>query len=365
MKKILFFIPTLLGGGAEKVLVNMVNSIDKSKFDVTVMTLCNVGINIQYLDDDVKYKYVFKRNIKGIRHLLKLIKPKKLFKKYITDKYDTIVSYLEGPTTRIVSGCTNNTKLIAWIHTENTKSFDIAFRNKIEMINSYHAYDKIICVSNDVLKSFNNYTDCQFEKKLLVIKNISNPFEIIKLSKEKVNFKFLNKIFKIIIVGRLDKNKAQARMVNIIKRLNEEGFSIELNILGDGVEKENIINLINKNNISNIKLLGYQSNPYPFIANSDLFICCSHKEGFSTTTIEALTLNVPILTTDCSGMREILGNNEYGLIVPDNDDEIYKGIKKYIQDKAFFKKIEKNQSKRIVKMKDEFKQNVCSIQNIL
>lgn len=61
MKKILFFIPNLMHGGAEKVLVNLANNLDKSKYNITLQTIFDVGVNKQYLNKDINYKYVFKK----------------------------------------------------------------------------------------------------------------------------------------------------------------------------------------------------------------------------------------------------------------------------------------------------------------
>ena len=113
MKKILFIIPTLGQGGAEKVLVNLVNNMDRSKFDITVQVLFKGGVNEQFLKSDIKFKYYYKKQFRGNSKYLCLFSPEKLYKKFIKEKYDIIVSYLEGPTARIVSGCTNpNTKLV-------------------------------------------------------------------------------------------------------------------------------------------------------------------------------------------------------------------------------------------------------------
>ena len=68
MKKILFFIPTLSGGGAEKVLVNLVNNMDKNKFSITVMTLFNVGVNIESLKEAIEYKYIFNKMFRGNKY---------------------------------------------------------------------------------------------------------------------------------------------------------------------------------------------------------------------------------------------------------------------------------------------------------
>ena len=83
MKKVLFFIPTLAQGGAEKVLVNLVNNMDKSKFDITVQTLFAGGVNEQFLNKDINYKCCFKKEFKGNSQILNLFSPKSVYKKFI------------------------------------------------------------------------------------------------------------------------------------------------------------------------------------------------------------------------------------------------------------------------------------------
>ena len=150
MTKVLFLIPNLAHGGAEKVLVNLANNMDKTKFDVTVQTLFDVGVNRQYLNSDVKYIGGFKRMPRGNTYVMKLFSPEKLYKHFIRDNYDIIVSYLEGPTARIVSGCTNpNTKLVSWIHSkmDNPAIGAVGFRNFEEAKKCYKKFDNTVCVS--------------------------------------------------------------------------------------------------------------------------------------------------------------------------------------------------------------------------
>lgn len=136
-------------------------------------------------------------------------------------------------------------------------------------------------------------------------------------------------------------------------------------ILGTGVEENNIKNRIEELGLKNVKLLGYQENPYKYLANSNLYICCSHYEGYSTTTNEALYLNVPIITTNCSGMKDILENGKYGLIVNDDDDELYAGIYKMIIDDSLRDKIKKEQLLKICKMKKDNINNVKIVENLI
>lgn len=155
--KVLFFIPTLAHGGAERVLVNLANKLDKEKYDVTVQTLFDVGVNKQLLSDNVNYQYCFKRVIPANTYLFSLFSPNQLYKYLVKGHYDIIVSYLEGLTARIISGCPDDcTKKVCWIHIElnNDKLYARAFRNKKEAIRCYRAFDKIICVSKTVKEIF-------------------------------------------------------------------------------------------------------------------------------------------------------------------------------------------------------------------
>ena len=94
--KILFLIHDLMHGGAEKVLLNLVNNMDHEKFDITVQTLFDVGVNKQFLSDKVHYKTCYKKMFRGNTKYFKLFSPEKLYRKYIKDDYDILVAYLEG-----------------------------------------------------------------------------------------------------------------------------------------------------------------------------------------------------------------------------------------------------------------------------
>ena len=85
MTKILFFIHDLKHGGAEKVLVNLVNNMDYEKFDITVMTLFNEGVHIKNLNKNIKYKYCFSKTFKANSKVLSMIPAKWLYKKFIKD----------------------------------------------------------------------------------------------------------------------------------------------------------------------------------------------------------------------------------------------------------------------------------------
>lgn len=338
MKKVLFFIHDLKSGGAEKVLVNLVNHMDRSRFDITVMTLFDTGVNKQFLNRAIKYKSVFKREFRGNRILLQLFKPEFLFRTMVKDRYDILISYLEGSSTRIIGGCTDNSvRKIAWRHiSETEKEFIQCYRSLKEAKQIYSRYDLVACVSEAVKNNFM----ARIGEFILPVKVLYNTVEtevITRKALEKVdNPAFEYNGLKLIGVGKVRPRKGFMRLAEVHKQLQSEGYRYKLFVLGEGEEQSKIEKYLQENNLQDtFCFLGYDTNPYKYVAKSDLFICSSYEEGFSTAATEALIVGTPVFTTDCSGMREMLGyNNEFGMVVENSEDGIYKGLKKILDDPA-------------------------------
>ena len=333
MKKILFFIPSLGNGGAEKVLVNLANNLDKSKFDVTVQVLFDGGVNTQFLNSDVKYKYVFKRIIRGNVKLLKLFSPERLYKWFVKEKYDIAVAYLEGVASRIISGCNDkNTKTVSWIHIEQhtMENLATAFRNASEAEKCYNSFDNVICVSEYVQKDFTDILN--FKKHTEVLYNTNETDQIVEKSKEKAPIKTDDDYINICGIGTLCPRKGFHKLARIHKKLLDEGIKQRVYILGQGNYKSQLEAIIKENNIEDtFILLGYDTNPYKYLNACDLFVCSSEAEGFSTVVTESLIVGTPVVTTRCSGMEEQLGyNNEYGIVTDNNEQALYEGIKEML-----------------------------------
>lgn len=347
MIKILFLIHDLSHGGAEKVLVNLVNNMDRSQFDITVMTLFDVGTNRQFLKPYITYKYCFKNLFPANSQIMKLINPKILHNIFIKEKYDIEIAYLEGPCSRIISGNRDlSTKLISWIHIEQHTKKKVArsFRSYFEARECYNRFDKVICVSNGVKEDFSNLMNLNVSMEVLY--NTNETEQISSMAEEPIaEPRVQESSLKIIGVGKLLKNKGFDRLARVVKRLIDERYDIQLFILGIGPLRQDLDEYIRRNHLEkNIILLGYDTNPYKYVSKMDLFVCSSYAEGFSTAATEALIVGIPVLTTAVSGMKEMLGeNNEYGIIVENSEEGLYQGIKalldnpeqlQYYRDKA-------------------------------
>ena len=334
--KIAFLIPNLAHGGAEKVLVNLVNHMNREKFDVTVITLFDEGVNRQFLEKHVHYKYCFRRAVRGNSHIMKLFSPKMLFRRAVKEKYDVIVSYLEGPTARVVSGCPEDgTKLVCWIHTSQQSKANGAksFRSYREALHSYERFDKIICVSQSVKEDFQNLFPVSAPVEVLY--NTIEDEKIRRLAAEPIaNSPFREGEIKLCGVGKLTKTKGFDRLARIHKRLIEEGFPVHTYLLGIGPEQEALERFVRENHLEDsFTLLGYQINPYQYVAGCDLFVCSSWAEGYSTAVTEALIVGTPVVTTRVSGMEELLGeHDEYGVITENEEEALYQGIRQLVSD---------------------------------
>lgn len=365
-KKVLFLIHALGAGGAEKILVNLANGMDKEKYDVTIMTVVNTGVFRNHIDKDVKYKYIFrlpfkKKNkskskepgnllakydpkVQFIARLYTMVwkyMPAKLFYRImIREKYDVEIAFLEGICAKIISSSTNeNSKKISWIHVDmlNHKKSEAVFTSRNAEKKCYDKFDKVICVSKNVRDQFVK----KFNYDLSKVDIKYNPVDkndIMSKSKEEVtDIKKPNK-FVFCTVGRLVTQKGYDRLLRVHNRLIKEGLDYELWIIGEGNKRPLLEEYIRDNNLSdNVKLLGFKENPYKYINLADAFVCSSRAEGFSTVASESVILGKPIVTVNCSGMHELLGeNNEYGLVVENNEDSLYEGMKRLLLDRRLY-----------------------------
>lgn len=348
-KKILILIYNLNGGGAEKVLLKILEKIDLNKFEIELFLIKKEGVYVKYFEDNFKDKiklitpydklsknkflaYIQKKIIrKQVKYCLK--KPIK-FRKFLSKKYDTVISFLEGMSTIYLSEIECNNK-IAWIHTDlkQHRLIKVSEERKI-----YSNYNRIICVSNQAMNSFLELYP-EYRSKVMMIYNPIDNEEIIRKSKEKIE-NFRDKKITFISVGRLVKEKGFDILLKAHKLLLEEGVINNVVILGEGSERENLEKYIKENSLEkSVKLLGFKENPYPYIRQADIIVIPSRYEGFSLVAAESLVLEKKIVSTNCSGPLEILEEGKYGLIVDkENEAELKEGMKKIIVCEKYEKK---------------------------
>ena len=268
---------------------------------------------------------------------MKLFSPKHLHRLFIRERYDIEVSYLEGPSARIVSGCTDlDTKLVSWIHVEQhtMQKLARAFRSEQESKACYNRFHQTICVSEYVKNDFCGILD--FQKPCRVLYNTVESDHILTMSQEEASEICIDDKFHMIAVGTLKKAKGYKRLLRIVRKLKNEGYPICLYILGIGPEQHILEQFTADNDLTDsVMFLGYNTNPYKYVAKSDLFVCASHSEGFSTAATEALIVGTPVCTVEVSGMKEMLGeHNEWGIVTENDEQALCQGIKRLLDDPA-------------------------------
>ena len=279
----------------------------------------------------IRYIACFRHMIRGNSHLMKLLTPRQLHNWLIKDRYDIEVSYLEGPSARIISGCPHaDTKLVSWIHVEqHTKAVAAqSFRSYAESARCYGRFHQTVCVSEYVKQDF--LALYPGLRNVCVLYNTNETAQILEQAKESVEPDvFREGEVRLCGVGKLMPIKGFDRIARIHKRLREDGFPIHTYILGEGSERGKIEAYVKENGLDDsFTLLGYRTNPYQYLARCDLFLCASTAEGFSTAATEALILGVPVCTVEVSGMKEMLGeHNEYGIVTENDEEALYEGIK--------------------------------------
>lgn len=335
MIKILFLIHDLGQGGAEKVLVNLVNHMDRTKFDISVTVLFGGGINERFLAPDIHFRAVFPKSIPANSKLMKLLTPEQLHRLCVRDTYDIEVSYLEGPAARIISGCTDkNTKLLCWIHCcfASMDQISAPFRSREEAVQCYDRFHQIVAVSQWTKDHFCKWIPIR--KKCSVLYNTVESEKILTKSKEAVTEIVDDGSIRLIAVGSLKEVKGFDRLLRIVKRMKDEGDKIHLYLLGRGPLRHELDRYIRQNALQDVvTMLGYQLNPYKYVAKCDMFVCSSYSEGFSTAATEALIVGTPVCTVEVSGMKEMLGeHDEYGVVTENDENSLYQGIKKLINE---------------------------------
>ena len=353
-KKILFLIESFAGGGVEKVFIDLINNMDISKYDITVMSIWDYGVRKKDLRKDVKYKSIFP-NIKGISRVFHNFVEKSdgslLYKLGIREKYDIEIAFIEGRATKIIGASTNpNSRKIAWVHIDLSQGHwtSRVFRESLEREkHCYKKFNDIVFVSNSAKEGFKNLFGDDFDN-LQVKYNPIIAEEIINKAEEEVKDIEKPKDKKLLVTsGRLVSQKGYEGLLEVCNKLNKDNIKYELWILGEGWERPKLEELIDKYNLTNVKLLGFKENPYKYIKQGDLFVCSSINEGFSLVIAEAMILGLPAISTNCSGPNELLNFGEYGYMVENNEEALYKGLKEIINDDKKLKYYKKKSSERV------------------
>lgn len=299
-KNICFIMPSIGGGGAERVALHLLNNLSLDCFNLSVVIVYkNKGDYLKYLRKEVNKIFLEKDKIRySIFSLYKVLK---------REKPDIVINFSFSLMMMVGVFLVPFFRNICFINRQtNILSMQgFNFLKKILLKIAYRNFNKIITQSKDMTEDLLKNVDI-LKEKIIEINNPVDIDKIEKLSNENIEIEFDKNDKNLLCVGRLVPQKGFELIIQSIPLLNDK--NIKLYILGDGEEKENLLNLIEKLNlIKRVFLLGRKSNPYVYMKNADLFILSSRYEGFPNVLIEAGACGLYSICNNCSGgVNEII-----------------------------------------------------------
>ena len=351
MKSVLFLMPSLPGAGAEKVLIEILRHIDYTQYNVSLFLEYREGVYLQDVPDKVSIIALHGPNNLWFQRLHRRLVERgwyapfhelvyrRMFLSLLRGKrYDTIISFMEGSAVKFHSYIFDKGKRnISWVHIDFQQkhwSLDF-FRDAEDERQCYEKMNKIIFVSNDAKTGFDSLFHLSAEK-YAVHYNIIDADRIRRLSQMCTAEQ--KKRFTICMLGRLNTQKRHDRAISVAKTLKELGYDFELWIIGDGELREKIENQINEAGLQDVvKLKGFINPPYSMLAQADIFLNTSEAEGFSLVVAEAFCLGIPVVSTNVSGPRELLGDSEYGILTSQEEKDIVSAVRT-MMDKSLVRK---------------------------
>lgn len=339
MLKIAFYIESMVVGGAEKVLIDLVNLLAEKGYDITVIAIYKKSVYTNYtfqfqnsFSENSRYRTLVNNENRMLYKLFNYcyahMNKRFIYRLLVREKYDVEIAFYEGMPTEFVSNSTNaKSKKIAWLHTDNERLHQKKNFSELSSVhNRYCKFHEIVGVSEQVSQSFRKLFP---DLKIKTIYNVINEDMIWKKSKA-FTAEFARDCCVFLTVGRLVSVKGYSRLIRALGRLYREGYRrFALYMIGEGELHEELQHEIQNEGLSGVvTLIGMKSNPYPYMKAADYLVCTSLAEGFSTVVVEAVICELPILTTDCAGMREIFGENQCGIISENSEKGIYCMLKK-------------------------------------
>lgn len=374
-KKVLFYNGSLRMGGIERVLVEVLQNIDKNQMDIDLVIedgteTLNVfekdipkEIEIFYLKSEklIKITDFFRRKKKNIFYKIaynllmnyeSYIKKSNLKKLVKNKKYDVVIDFDMGLSKYLKMIDVN--KKIAWIHASIKNWYEK--KSRIARLGRrLQQYNNIVTICDEMKEETANLFPF-LKDKLLRIYNPFNFDRILNLSEERVENKYYDEDFIIAIARLTIHQKDFPTLIKGFKKAKElSNISEKLLILGDGPDREKIEKMIKDENMEkDVILLGSIKNPYPWLKQAKIFVHSSKYEGLPTVLIEALILKKKVISSACpTGPKEILENGKIGDLYEIGDYEklayyIVEALKNDSLDKKLIEKEIQKFSKEVV-----------------
>lgn len=303
---IFFILPNLGAGGAQRVISFVAKTIDKKKFNPTLVIIASED-NVKYDISGIPTVFLNKsRALFSIPAIFKLLKKKKPDVVVSTEGHINVLMATLSiffAKTKFIGREVNVISILDQHMDMSNKG--VPFLTKI----TYNKLDRIICQSNDMLNDLKKNYNLR-EEKLVVINNPISKNFIPKKEKGQGD----STVFRMVTVGRLAKQKGHHRILEALSQLD---FPFQYTIIGDGPEKQNIQSLISSLQLANqVTHIPFTNNVADYLAKNDLFLQGSYVEGFPNALIESCAVGTPVLVFKAlGGIDEIVVPGENGFVV--------------------------------------------------
>lgn len=354
-KNILFVCYGMGIGGIEKCLVNLLNVMPEEKYDVDLMLIDPIydmlpqirrkyhlvdsflyTLNSEFTMQEIKKRGgLWRHREKLLPYVEYRIRSKLGLQSWIRFKapetyYDVAVAYSHnglGPYYMVDK--VRAMRKVLWYH---NGAYNRSGRRYAQDRYYYGKFDTIVAVSSDCAKMLRE-TFPNLSQKFLVLRNICDAPAIRKDARAFVPEGFADDRRHIVTIGRLSKEKGADIALEACQKLCAQGRNICWHWIGSGHGVAELQKRIDNLGLGGQFVLeGNQSNPYPYLYHSEVYVQPSYYEAYSTTITEARVLCKPIVTTDVGGMRDQLTDGETGLIVPIDADAIAAAVGKLLDD---------------------------------
>ncbi|MEO5891609.1 MAG: glycosyltransferase [Ferruginibacter sp.] len=321
MKKVLFILDNLEGGGAERVFVNIANGFVENDIAVEFLTGNKRGVYLGILNPAIPVNEI------GGTSLLKYLKSfPAIFKKnnythiFTASHYAATAAVISKKITRIPG------KVYVTHHYSHPAARHIRHFKGDAILKLIHFFitpraDKIIAVSNGSLEWLRKFSHHRLRQAMFIYNPVFDN-TIYSFAEEEVNFPVpITGKIALLTVGRLAEQKDHITLIKAFCIFKQTHANAVLFILGTGPWQSMLENYISTNNLSSeVFLPGFEGNPYKWMARCDVLILSSIYEGFGNVLVEAMALGKTVVSTNCpSGPGEILNSGEFGYLCPVKD----------------------------------------------
>ena len=328
-----------MGGGAEKALTNLLKHVNREKYTIDLCVVERKGIYLEQIPDHIKKVSLFtsrftRKIVIELYRQFNISWPfKYLTRKVVGSYYDVGICFCDSIYSDMLLFLGDKIGKQAVVlqnsyKNDSHKKKFIKGKHKERLKNRYSNIDSIIGVSQDVIDEFTSIFG-EYEN----LKVINNPIDRDDIINKSHAFDpdFSSNVQNIIAVGSLLPVKGYNKLVSACALLRDSGRDFKLRILGTGPLEKRIKSQIQSLGLKdNILLLGFKSNPYPYMLHSDIFVMSSLSEGLPTVLCEAMILGTPAVVTNCSGCIGLVDHGTYGLMTKPTSESLFKGLKSMI-----------------------------------